>query len=276
MNVKWIVEDFNEDTGFDSLAKEIMNQGMDCQIINTKDNIKVDLGRYSKDDCIMVQSSFEFADGISKVKDFLPFRFFTPKNYKCTSYYKYYGDFLFNSDYVLMTRSEVKRNIDFLVRILGEKETGRIFIRPDSGMKSFTGMVFINRKDLFEYDWNMVEYNTFDNDILVISSPKKIANEYRFVVVNGVVITGSLYRSDYDTVFQTINEDDFELFNFAQKMANLYQPDLTYTLDIVRTENNDYKLIEINSFSHAGLYKCDMAKIVKEVSKLAKRYVQSN
>lgn len=273
MRTKWLIENFHEDNGYLLLANEVIKQGMDCQIVNTNEYpLKINLEKYSIDDCVIIQSSFQFADGILRYKDLSPCRFFTPENYKCTNYYKYFGDSLFNNEYVIMTRAEVKRKIDFLERILGEKESGRIFIRPDSGMKSFTGMVFINRKEYFDNDWGFVENSTDPNDLLIISSPKTIVEEYRFVIINGYVVTGSLYKRDYDTVFETLNnETHIDLFTFAQDMAELYQPDITYTLDIVKTCSGELKLLEINSFSHAGLYKCDMSKIVKEVSILAER-----
>ena len=78
-NVKWIIEDFSSDTGFDELAKEVINQGMDCELVNTNEYpIKLDIDRFStKDDCVLIQSSFQFAEGILHHKSFKPGIFLT-------------------------------------------------------------------------------------------------------------------------------------------------------------------------------------------------------
>jgi len=270
-NVKWIIEDLS-DTGFDELAKEVINQGMDCELVNTNEYpIKLDIDRFStKDDCVLIQSSFQFAEGILHHKSFKPGIFLTPNNYKCTKYYKHFGDYLFNNEYVIMTVKETERNIDFLESKIGEKESGRIFIRPDSGLKPFSGMVFLNRQPYFEHDWSYVKINTNEDDLLIISSPKSILSEWRFVVVNGEVITGSLYKLDYDVCLEYADPDkDKHLYQFAQKMADIYQPDPAFTIDLVVDVKGNLKILEINSFSCAGLYACDKKIIVDRVSKLA-------
>ena len=268
--LKWIIEDFSPDNGFDKLAKEVIKQGMDCELVNTNEYpIKMNLDRFSKEDEVLIQSSFQFADEILSHKDFKIGRFLTKNNYLCTKYYKYFGNYLFNSEYVIMTVKETERNIDFLESIVGEKESGRIFIRPDSGLKPFSGMVFINRSPYFEQDWSYVRTNMKDDDLLIISSPKKILSEWRFVVIEGEVITGSLYKLDYNVDFQQANSiKDKYLFDFAQKIANIYQPDPAFTLDIAVDIKGNLKLLELNSFSHAGLYVCDMEKVVSKISKL--------
>ena len=61
------------------------------------------------------------------------------------------------------------------------------------------------------------------------------------------------------------------MYDFAQKMADIYQPDFAYTLDLVIDVKGNVKLLELNSFSCAGLYACDMEKIVKSVSNMVER-----
>jgi len=65
----------------------------------------------------------------------------------------------------------------------------------------------------------------------------------------------------------THTEDIDELHKFAEMIAKEYSPEPIFCIDIgVCRNQNELKLIEINSFSCSGLYKCDETIIVKEVS----------
>ena len=48
-----------------------------------------------------------------------------------------------------------------------------------------------------------------------------------------------------------------------------YYPDSVFVMDVCEDSDGRFWLLEINSFSSAGLYACDKAKIVKEVSAIA-------
>lgn len=275
MSLKWIIEHFHDDNRFDRLGKAAINQGIDCKIINTNEQ-SLDMRKMDHIhplDTVLIQSSFQFRKEVLDFNKNVPtFKIglpITEENYKCTNYYKYFGNYLFNSEYVIMTVSETCRQIDFLEKILGEKETGRIFIRPDSGMKSFSGMVFINRNPYFTQDWGYVKHNTSEDDLVIISSPKKILSEWRFVVIDGKVVTGSIYKMDYDVSLEPADPiSDKHMFDFAQKMADKYQPNIAFTIDLAIGIKGEIGLLELNSFSCAGLYACDMDKIVEAVKKV--------
>lgn len=279
MNIQWIIEDFHPDNGFDRLAEEASRQGIECHVYNTNDpDVKFDSLKYLKlnnSNHILLQSSFQFRNYVG-VNKYNPYnKMFTPKNYECTNYYKHFGFNLLNSEYVIMTVSETLRNINFLEEILGEKETGRIFIRPNSGLKPISGMVYINRFPHFVNDWSFVQHEMNQDDLLIIAKAKQIKAEWRIVVIDGKPVTGSLYRNEGFVKFETVNENtDPDLFAFASQMVNIYQPDLVYTMDIASEvdSNKKYSLLELNSFPHAGLYTCDMSIIVNEIKNLIKRW----
>ena len=55
----------------------------------------------------------------------------------------------------------------------------------------------------------------------------------------------------------------------AQRIAKEeWQPDKAYTLDVCKS-NGEYFMLEANSFSCSGLYKCPPEPIVKSVSEAA-------
>jgi len=272
--INWIIEDFSPDNGYDKLAAEAIRQGIDCDVYNTNDpSVEFDRGKYlvfgGKPIYTLVQSSFQFVEQ-NGLSGFYPYnQMFTPDNYLCTNYYKFFTKYLLNDKYVIMTVSETARNIDFLESILGEKESGRIFIRPNSGLKPITGAVFINRHPHFMIDWGYVKHSMREDDLLIIAPPKQIKTEWRVVVIDGKPITASKYRTGGFIDYELVDfKKNLRLFIFAEKMISLYTPDVTYTMDIAEDERGDYKLLELNSFPHAGLYQCDMSKIVTAIKEL--------
>ena len=70
---------------------------------------------------------------------------------------------------------------------------------------------------------------------------------------------------------------DREALNLAEIIAQeIWQPEMCYSVDICKM-NNDYYLLECNSFSCLGLYSCDCEAIVKGVSEAAlKEYNEYN
>jgi len=48
-----------------------------------------------------------------------------------------------------------------------------------------------------------------------------------------------------------------------------FQPDRTWVFDVCRTSENELRLLEIGSFSFADLYACDLAAVVRAISRLA-------
>src|SRR5690606_23783656 len=108
---------------------------------------------------------------------------------------------------------------------------GKFFIRPDSPFKTFTGYllypgIFTNEiNSLFQLSAATAE------TLVCIASAKDIDNEYRFVIVNGEVITGSDYSWDENHVPQPIYPD--ECLALAELVAkNEWQPDVAYTCDV--------------------------------------------
>jgi hypothetical protein len=106
-------------------------------------------------------------------------------------------------------------------------------------------------------------FDTNPNTISVISSCKTILKEWRFVVYKGEIVTGSLYHdfSKTDEPLSLPCEDEGAL-EYAKEMAKLYSPEDMWILDICSVRGGEYKIMEIGCFSFAGLYGCDLGKVV--------------
>lgn len=147
-----------------------------------------------------------------------------------------------------------------------------VFVRPDSGMKGFTGLVVKAGCAEKEFDHIHQLYNIMPEELVVVSPVQKIKKEYRSIVVGDRVVEISLYRKD-DKHFEERGAPQ-EVWDFCQKMVDQnpnWRPDNAFTLDVAETGSGELKIIELNSFSSAGWYKCDPCAIITAVTDLTEK-----
>lgn len=179
---------------------------------------------------------------------------------------------LLNDDYIILPYK------DFVRRF---RDMSATFIKPENGMKEFTGQVVY--PETFEDDLKkLAPYAPIDDCTLcVLAEPKDIKAEFRYVICEKEVITGSEYR--WDDVLD-VRRDTHPLCDaMAHKIAKAdWQADTVYVCDVALVEKHEIrggdlcidevaKVIELNAFSSSGLYACDTYKIVEAVSKAALR-----
>lgn len=143
------------------------------------------------------------------------------------------------------------------------------FIKPNEDTKAFTAEV-LSREAFLEFKHRIQaqgeEYSTVTKDTrVVISSPKEIDAEFRFFVVDGKVVTYSMYKSG-STVYYSGRVDEY-IVEFAQSMVDLYQPDRAFVIDIAITPDG-LKVIEVNSINSSGLYDIDVQKLVFSIEEM--------
>ncbi len=156
-------------------------------------------------------------------------------------------------------------NVDSQVCRFDEVEIGEtpMFLRPCEDTKAFTGKVF----DQEEFDeWRndvlalKTGYTSLKPDTLVsCAPPKTIYREYRFFVVDGKLVTQSLYKSGTRICHDPLVDDD--VIAFARAMVDLWQPARAFVIDVALTPDG-FRVIEINNLNSAGFYACDVMKIV--------------
>jgi len=264
MKPKWLVEDFDEGNNYGRLIKEIKRQGYECEPITYYPIESGNRDKYSDNDCVIVQASLQLAgELIRSKKGWIPGPWLYLQKYECSTYYAHLGEYLFNDDYIMLPASEFKRTKERWYERLGKD--GCIFIRPSSGFKTFDGKIFT--VEHFDKDWEWVEEFADKDSLIVISSPKNIKAEWRFVVAEGEVVAGSMYRENGKS--ECTGGWHNKAFELAKIVANKYSPDPIYVIDVCQGADNEYYLLEIGSFSCAGLYACDMKPIVETASRLA-------
>ncbi len=187
----------------------------------------------------------------------------------------YYDEVRFSFDAVRAGYNELLLNADSKVMALGEllaahgaPET-EWFIRPVSNMKVFAGGVRKIR-DLPELLERGSKSIATAATRVQIAEPKTLRREWRTVVVDGRVITGSMYRSHGQAMagdaYGTINDD---VIAFATAAAKRYQPAPVFVLDVgewIQGSERRLSVVECNPFNCSGWYWSDFHAIAREVT----------
>lgn len=267
MEVKWLIEDFEGDGGLDPLIEEVKSQGMRCEVVSYVPFQGGKYDHYSDDDCVIFYGSLNLASQIQREKPWVPGPICNFKNLCCLSYYSHWGRHLFNKDYIMLPLLELSRRREEIYKQFGVDDC--IFMRPNSGAKTFYGNVY--PLDELDSEINLMDSYAglpLDEILVVVSSPKPIDKEWRVVVsAKYGAIASSLYKGNGEiTSKEGCPSGVLDVANRIS--AEEWQPDKMYTVDVCES-NGKFYFLEVNSFSCSGLYKCDPKPIVTEASRIA-------
>lgn len=151
------------------------------------------------------------------------------------------------------------------------------FIRPRYDTKLFTGTL-VGGDEFLTWKNNVLNshIHMFADSEVMVASPKNIRYEYRFFVVKGKVVTGSLYHVD-DRLSKKNVDDDADVNavmarQFAQARVNEWQPADVFVMDIGLIKNDvgelEGKIVEINTFNCSGFYESDVKKIIQAIENM--------
>lgn len=158
------------------------------------------------------------------------------------------------------------------------------FLRPTADSKAFSGRVFEEGSESY-FSWRKGSGEDVPSDTRVmICSLKEIFSETRFWVVDGKLVTGSLYKRGGESWVEEVPERDIRFLgdpiaDFARAVAERgsmthgrqceacgdyckWQPERAYCLDIADTPNGP-KIIEVNCLNAAGFYAADLGALVE-------------
>lgn len=276
INPVWLIEDFDPDDSRIKLIEIVRKHNIDCQVVKY---LPFESGSYNlipdnSDQCVIFQGSLNLARQLRREKKWIPGVWCNLDNFKRSMYYPYFGEYLLNRDYNFIPVFDLKRRKDELYHKFGWR--GCLFICPDSGFKTFSGKVVKFEEFDADYEW-MKEFSNRDS-MALISTPKYMSTEYRFVICNKKVITGSVYRKSENLEYNPLNLShgrDIDAFNYAQARCSIdWEPDPIYIMDVcnlssARYRHPKFEIIELNSFSCSGLYACDLDIVVEKATELA-------
>ncbi len=278
MEVKWLFEDYEHDSSLQPLMDEIKKQGMELKVVKYEPWESGEFNQYPNDDCVVFYGTLNLGRQLCRQKGWVPGIYCNWQNLCCVTYYSYWAKYLFNNFYTMLPLLEIKRRENYIFSIYGMDDC--IFIRPDSGAKTFTGQIL--KREEIDREFKLFESyagRPLDQILTVISTPKLIHKEWRFVIVDKKVIAVSQYRENFKSY---VREQSLEIdpvieegcptkaLKLAEEIADdPWQPDRAYTLDICSGNDGRVWLLEANSFSCSGLYKCSPEPIVREISRIA-------
>jgi len=173
-----------------------------------------------------------------------------------------------NHDYMVYSDKYKHHLFNFDSKLIDVNYKGdlpnKFFARPTNDNKLFTGKVF--ERDTFQELLQSVKGKKRANVPLIqISTIKNIQSEARFWVIKGKVITGSYYKRGGQYYINEITDCE-EIWQFAQKMVNIYELAEAFVIDICMS-NGKYKIMECGCINSAGFYDSNIGKIVNELEK---------
>jgi hypothetical protein len=193
---------------------------------------------------------------IAKKAGWTPGSFYN-ENHDYRAWKEHYGEYLLNADAKVCRLANVEHIWD------------KFFIRPCADSKTFSGQVQ-TWKEFDDWKHRVIDlhetYTSLDADTIVsYSSVKYIYREARFFVVDGKITSQSTYKIGSRVNYQS--EVPPEMYNFAEKMINIWQPARAFVIDIALTDE-DYKIVEINCINSAGFYKIDVQRFVNAIESM--------
>lgn len=205
------------------------------------------------------------ASRIAEMCRWSPGAFCNTAAFACSRWYSDAKAWLVQDDVVFTTVAALTVDPLALVGHLAD-DSGRVFVRPDSPLKPFSGRVVA----LEGLTPAVLDHGFYYEDLelpVVVSRTQSLGEEWRFVVCGGSVLTGCRYEA------QGRRALDANVPPAVQTMAEavateLPAPDSVYGLDLVQTDSGP-RLLELNPFSGMDLYACDLKRIAAGVSALA-------
>jgi ATP-grasp domain, R2K clade family 3 len=138
---------------------------------------------------------------------------------------------------------------------LGKIQWDSFFARPDSPLKQFSGRV-LKRDTLTMKDFDFGLY--FDDPRLpvVIAPQRAIGREWRYVVIGQKVVAGSGYDPSPQGTGRKGILDDGPNAVASEIAQSLTEAGDVYVMDLCESQG-EIRLVELNPFSGADLYRCD-------------------
>lgn len=219
-----------------------------------------------RDDFVMFHGSLGISGDIKNNAPWKPGVFCSIDKFYSSSWYSSVEDYLIHRKWLLTT---VQEFVDDPIKYFSSfGSPNKLFVRPDSPLKPFAGRVIekdnVTLKALdhgFYYD---------ETDLPIIIAPiRSVGEEWRFVVKENTVITGSGYIAESRSKADEIKSGP--QWDFAQEIASKIKPiDPIYILDVCMVDG-ELGLMELNPFSGADLYSCNTDIVVAAVEEIAKK-----
>lgn len=133
-----------------------------------------------------------------------------------------------------------------------------IFAKPYTE-KFFTGRVISSVADMEKVQLATSFIGDEDGECILVSAPVTLVQEARFFVIDGTIVTGSLYRDRGNVRYVRLGQES----NSWQRLERILDSrfvDEAFVIDLGLTEHG-WKIVEMNNINSAGIYDCDTSAI---------------
>jgi len=172
--------------------------------------------------------------------------FFDEDRFCHEAYTRGFGKDYLNWGAKLITLDEASRMLE---------KGNSLFIKPPDDLKAFTG--FVANESTFKALLDK-RAGKLPNRI-VISGAVEVDAEWRLFIVDGSIVSGSMYLPHGDAHLP----DD--LLDFAYSVIRDWTPAPVFVLDIGRVEGG-WRVIECNCFNWSRFYESNVARVVEAVT----------
>jgi hypothetical protein len=271
--VCWLVDthltdDRRFETGFPTLIEAAVEAGHRVYQTNyVRGSYASDPGiPFGPKDCVVSYGTHQFIRQIQRARgrQWVPGTYSRIENLGYTATAAHLGDLMLNDDFILLPFGEV-------VRRGCEAFGDAFFIKPEAVTKAFTGFVMTRANWDIEIKTLREKHVVQDDLLCAVAKPREIEAEFRFVIADRQVVTGSQYRFDdrLDVRLDVLPICEEMAWEVARRE---WQPDRVYVCDVALLDGRSRaRVVELNSFSSSGLYSCDTRAIVSAVSTAAWR-----
>lgn len=144
---------------------------------------------------------------------------------------------------------------------MGEIENpgwNKIFIRPVHDTKVMIARVIEQCNFNFQVD-AFFSFHGDPNFEVLLAEAQDIIAEYRLFIVNGKVVSHSLYKVRGEFCTNPNVPDD--IIDIAENLCSKWVPAQAFVMDFAET-NNGFKVLEVNNINCAGFYESNIPALV--------------
>jgi hypothetical protein len=269
MTVSWILErDVFAEVCFDQMVEHFKARDIPHAVVRIIPFIHEIEGRKPKLTGPIVVYGSIGVQKLARAEGWAPGVFTDPETLNYEAYADALGDLLLNVDCTRMPLSAVSAYLADRPFSMPE-----FFIKPNADTKEFAGTVMTNDEfDAWHKNMMSIGYLETDDFDVVISPVKKLGCEWRIVVVDGKISDSSIYRQ-YGIV-KPERHIIPEVEEVVMAAHAKFQPAPVYVIDVCQVEiagDLKYKVIEYNTFNSAGLYACDVKRIIDDINAYVER-----
>jgi hypothetical protein len=255
--VRWIIQ--QNISELDKLVTACENNNIEYELVFIIP-FDTELPIFTYSDNNMYYGSINFINNI--YEKYKPNSIFYNNNFSMENYINKWGSYMLNSDAIITNFKNFCN--------MTHTDDSMWFIRPDADDKSFAGEVY-TFATIKNWSKNITRTDNTplnENTKIIVSEPYNIVKEWRNYIINGKVITSSLYRKNFK-LNKSNTDIPSDMIKFVEDRCKEYTPHDIFVMDIALC-GGEYYIIECGCINSVGLYASDVNILVREITNFLK------